>query len=72
VSRRNTIERESYRVWVVDQTDRVTHDSTFRTLDKAKAYYDSISIAGSTKQMQHRAAGASRYKALSDSTLRMS
>ena len=62
MSRADTLSTSSWRVQVRRRADGIiTHGSKFRSLEKAKDYYDSVSIPGSEKSIEVRAAGESRY-----------
>jgi hypothetical protein len=64
VSRAETIgETSSWRVRVriTALESRVTHESSFRSLEKAREYYEALHVPGSEKTIEVRAAGKNRY-----------
>lgn len=58
MARSDTIREPRWRVQIFSPLGEVTHESTFKSLDRAKEYYDTLVIAKSVKRLEVRAAGA--------------
>ena len=61
MARADTIRESRWRVQVFSPLGEVTHESTFKSLERAEEYYGTVAIAKSVKRLEVRAEGASRF-----------